>query len=319
MTSFYDKAAGGLPEGHSSYFESPHDHLDPSLFDGVHLHPDVRQKLIIELEAALNSSLNLRGVEHWLFAWLAGSGITYQWEGGEGDLDVLFGVDMIQFVQQNPNFAGIPEDAVATWADGVMREKVWPKTAHTTFHQRTYEVTFFWHPGMADDIESIKPYAAYDLKRDVWVVDPPLLPHDPHALYPAEWYRAAAGDVEAAGHIIRRHHNARQQLASTTAESPSGRNATAELIRARQSAVALFDDIHKGRRAAFAEQGHGYSDWHNFRWQHAKDTGVVPALRAIEHEAKAANEAEEMRLYGGPIEAADVLVTREMMRYGPRP
>lgn len=319
MSTFYERAAGGLPKGHSSYFESPHGSLDPYLFDGEHLRPQVRQRLLVELEDGLNESLNLAGIEHWLHAWLAGSGITYQWEGGEGDLDVLFGVEMGPFVHHNPNFSGIPEKAASEWINTKLKQKVWPATSHTRFGQRTYEVTFYWNPGTHDRIENINPYAAYDLKRDVWAVPPPMLPHDPHSLYPSQWYEAAGRDVDAAETIIRRHDNLAQQLSSTSPSSANGRNAGAELVRVRQAAIALFDEIHLGRRAAFGEQGHGYSDWNNFRWQHAKASGVVAALRRLTEDAKAASEAEDKRLYGGPIDAADTIITREMMRYGPRP
>jgi hypothetical protein len=319
MSSFYEKAVGGLPEGHSSYFESPHDRLDPCLFDGTHLHPDVRAKLVAMLEDGLNSALNLAGSEHWLNAWLAGSGITYQWEGGEGDLDVLFGVKMAQFVHHNPNFTGVPERSVSDWVNTKLKQVVWPSTSHTRFRDRTYEVTFFWNPGTDDSIENIKPYAAYDLMRDAWVVSPPVLPHDPRTLYPAEWFEAAGRDVEAAETILQRHGSAARQLASTSLESPAGRNAGAELVRARAAAKSLFDEIHVGRRQAFDEQGHGYADWHNFRWQHGKATGAVGALRKLTEDAKAAGEAEDRRLYGGPIDGPDTIITREMMRYGRRP
>lgn len=317
--SFYERAASGLPDGHSSYFESPHRRLDPYLFDGDHLRPEVRQRLIVELEDGLNEQLNLAGVDSWLHAWLAGSGITYQWEGGEGDLDVLFGVDMLQFTHWNPNFHGIPEKAVAQWADDKLKATVWPKTARTRFGQRTYEVTFFWNPGTGNDIERIKPYAAYDLKSDIWTVRPPDLPVDPAMLYPAEWYRAAGSDVDTAEALLRRHASATNTLASVHPDSPDARNAGAELTRAMIAARALFDDIHLGRRQAFGEQGHGYSDWHNFRWQHAKATGVVGALRRLEEQHKLATENEQKILYGGPIDAADTIITREMLRYGNTP
>lgn len=318
MSTFYERAAG-LPPGHSSYFESPHRHLDPDLFNGERLHPEVRARLLTMLEDGLNGALNLAGIEHWLHAWLAGSGITFQWEGGEGDLDVLFGVEMAKFVHHNPNFTGIPESGVAEWVNETLKRVVWPETSHTRFGRRTYEVTFYWNPGTDNSIENIKPYAAYDLRSDTWVVEPPELPVDPRVLYPAEWYQAGARDVEAAEQIVRTIRGHQEVLASNDAGSPAARTAGAGLVRARQAARALFDDIHLGRRQAFGEQGHGYADWHNFRWQHAKSTGVVPALRAITEEAKEANSREETRLYGGPIEAADKLVMREMMRYGPRP
>lgn len=319
MSSFYEKAAG-LPEGHSSYFESPHRRLDPSLFtDREQLLPAVRERLLAELEEGLRVSLDLAGVNEWLHVWLAGSGITYQWEGGEGDLDVLFGVDMLRFVHFNPNFQGVPESAVADWADTQLKQKVWPKTAHTRFGDRTYEVTFYWNAGTGNDIERIKPYAAYDLKTDTWAHRPPELPADPREMYPDGWYLAAHRDVLAATDILDRHHHLAQVLATTDPSTATGRNATAEMARVRMTARAMFDDIHLGRRQAFGEQGHGYSDWHNFRWQHAKAAGVVPALRGITEAAARSSETQQARLYGGPIDAADTIITREMMRYGPRP
>lgn len=319
MPSFYDKAIGGLPPGHSSYFESPHDRLDPSLFDGLHLKDDVRLWLVDRLVTSLEADLGLKSTMHWLHAWLAGSGITYQWEGGEGDLDVLFGVEMEPFVHHNPNFTGIPEAAVAEWADATLKQKVWPQTARARFGQRTYEVTFYWNPGTHDRIENIKPYAAYDLVRDVWAVTPPLLPHDPHSLYPADWFEAAGRDVNAAETIIRSHDSAVNNLASMNPSSPSGRNAASDLARARASAKALFDEIHVGRRQAFGEQGHGYGDWNNFRWQHAKSTGVIPALRRITEQAQGAADARDAKLYGGAIDGPGTIITREMMKYGRRP
>ena len=148
--SFYDKASA-LPEGHSSYFEQPHERLDPNLFAGSRLRPEVRHRLLVLLEDGLNGALNLAGIDSWLHAWLAGSGITYQWEGGEGDLDVLFGVEMTAFVHHNPSFQGIPESAVAEYVNDLLKRKVWTKTASTRFGQRTYEVTFFWNPGTDDE------------------------------------------------------------------------------------------------------------------------------------------------------------------------
>ena len=317
MSSFYDKAVGGLPQGHSSYFESPHGRLDPSLFDGTRLRPEVRARLLAMLEDGLQSALNMQGMDSWLTAWLAGSGITYQWEGGEGDLDVLFGVDMPQFALANPQYQGISEAATADWVNTKLKEVVWPETSHTRFGQRTYEVTFFWNPGTDATITRIKPYAAYDLYHDTWTVRPPELPEDPAKLYPREWYEAADRDTRLAGQIARGAARHSSVLATVDPSSAPGRNASTALERVRAAAKELFDDIHLGRREAFGDQGHGYSDWHNFRWQHAKATGVVTALRALTEEARAADEARETELYGGPIEGPDKILMRDMLRYRP--
>jgi hypothetical protein len=280
----------------------------------------VREWLLATLENGLRKYLDLSGVNEWLHVWLAGSGITYQWAGdrGNGDLDVLFGVDMERFVHWNPGFSGLPESYVADHADEVLKQKLWPATAHQRFGQQEYEVTFFWNPGTGSDITRIHPYAAYDLKGDAWVVSPPAVPHDPGVLYPADWHDAAERDTLAAGQLSDRHATLKSQLASIAPGDPRARNAGAELVRVQQSVMSLFDDIHTGRREAFGEQGHGYGDWHNFRWQSAKASGVVNALGAIISEARASTEAGDQQLYGGPVDGPETILTRDMLRYGQR-
>ena len=311
---FYAKAAAGIGPGHSSYFEEPKDHLDPNLFDGTRLKFEVRSKLMVMLTDGLNETLNLAGVDNWVHAWLAGSGITYQWECGEGDLDVLFGVEMAQFVMDNPVFQGIPEGAISEWADDLLRNKLWPQTARTRFGRRIYEVAFYWNPGTHDHIEAIKPYAAYNLRTDEWTVEPPKLPDDPAMLYPHEWFAAAQRDTDAASGILGPIAGWQDVLATNAPDSPAGRSATSSLARAQQQATALLEEIHHGRRAAFGLNGQGYGDWANFRWQHAKRDGVVRELLRITGDARADQEDNEVALYGGPIEGADKILMRDMLR-----
>lgn len=310
-----------LPPGHSGFFSAPSDQLDPNLFDGTHLKHDVRQWLLLTLAEGLAKYLDLAGANEWLHAWLAGSGITYQWSAdrGNGDLDVLFGVDMARFTHWNPDFSGLPESYVADHADEVLKQKLWPATAHQRFGQQEYEVTFYWNPGTGADITRIHPYSAYDLKGDAWVVCPPAVPHDPGVLYPAEWHEAARRDSEAAGQLYDRHHNLTNQLSSTALGSPQAQNITAEITRTRQAASALFEEIHGGRREAFGEQGHGYSDWHNYRWQAAKASGVVEGLGALTALARSDKEAQDKFLYGGPVDGPEKILTRDMLSYGRTP
>lgn len=316
--SFYDRA---LPEGHSGFFTPPSHQLDPSLFDGDRLKPEVRMWLLGMLADGLARYLDLKGSDSWLHVWLAGSGITYQWSGdrGNGDLDVLFGVDMAAFTRLNPQYTGLPESYVADHADQVLKQKLWPATADAHFGSQSYEVTFFWSPGTGSDITKIHPYAAYDLQHDAWVVRPPELPADPRSLYAPEWYDAARRDVDAAETIASRYLSLQDQLRSTALGSPQAANALAEMQRTQDAATALFTEIHGGRREAFGEQGHGYGDWHNYRWQSAKETGVVGGLSVITREARAQREATEKFLYGGPIDGPETIITRDIMRYGKTP
>ena len=88
------------------------------------------------------------------------------------------------------------------------------------------------------------------------------------------------------------------------------------MAHVHSAALALFDDIHQGRTAAFGEQGSGYSDWHNFRWQHGKETGAIGALRDIIKSARASSDANDIDLYGGPIDGPQTILTRDILRYG---
>ena len=235
-----------------------------------------------------------------------------------GDLDVLFGVDMQRFTHWNPAYQGIPERNVADHADAVLKTKLWPTTSQARLGAGEYEATFFWAPGTGSDdgIARIHPYAAYDLKSDVWVVRPPSLPADPHVLYPAEWYEAADRDVDAATKLARSHATLSSQLASTDPSSPRAVTARSRLTGVQDAATALFSDIHGGRQEAFGEQGRGYGDWANFRWQRAKEKGVVAGLTEIVKTARARKAIESARDYGGPVEGPEAILTRDMLRYG---
>lgn len=314
---FYQRA---LPPGHSGFFSAPSDHLDPNLFDDIHLKTEIRMWLLGILGDGLARYLDLKGSDSWLHAWLAGSGITYQWSGdrGNGDLDVLFGVDMLTFTRRNPEYSGLPESYVADRADSVLKRKLWPTTAHERFGSQEYEVTFFWNAGTGSDITRIHPYAAYDLGRDAWAVAPPVLPHDPRGLYPGEWYEAAGRDTDAAEQIARRHASLAARLASTALGSPQARNLIVQIQNVRASARSLLDDIHLGRREAFGEQGRGYGDYHNFRWQRAKETGIVAGLSAITAADDGDTQATK-HLLDVPLDGPETILTRDMLRYGRTP
>jgi hypothetical protein len=95
-----------------------------------------------------------------------------------------------------------------------------------------------------------------------------------------------------------------------TGTAATQRNNEVRLRQVTDTARALLDSIHTGRREAFGPQGNGYSDWHNFRWQAAKRAGTVQALHAIVQAGHQAREAEETALYGGPIAGASEALTR---------
>lgn len=157
--------------------------------------------------------------------------------------------------------------------------------------QKRYEITFFWNPGTSTDIRVIHPYAAYNLVEDRWDVRPPVLPTDPHELYPRQWYDFADADYQQAAAIKDMHEN----------------GGSLGQLQAHRAARTLWESIHGGRKAAFSDVGSGYGDFHNFRWQRGKDLGTVGILRSFLDE-----EPE-------PDVSPGDLITRAALRYaGPR-
>jgi hypothetical protein len=280
----------------SSYFSEPEDHLDPHLFEGTRLRQDIAPSLLDRLYGGLRD-LGLRSPEDWVYAWLAGSGVSYQWsvDRGNGDLDVLFGVDYPRFLSVNPQFPRLGRVEVAAYVDEMLKTSLWPKTAHYSIHGQVYEVTFFWNPGTGTDITTIHPYAAYNLKTGQWDVSPN--PHPAHD-HPESWDRIADLDYDQAEYIDFLHKS-----------GPAG------AVHARSAARALWNTIHAGRREAFSDTGLGYGDIHNFRWQAGKRSGAVDILRAVVADADDYDRVQQEKLYGAPLPSPADIITRAALRY----
>lgn len=279
-----------LPEGKSSYFSVPSHGLDPALFAAEYLKPRVSRWIWSTIKEFLTAEMHMTHTEKWLHVWLAGSGVTYQWDAdrGNGDLDVLIGVSFKKFAEANPKYKGLPEVQVAEWLNQEMKDELWPKTAHKDFSGQTYEVTFYWNPGVEADITVINPYAAYDVLADKWKVRPPKLPADPSTLYPRSFFTGADNDLKQASEIYVAYHQS------------GGSPRYAELAK------GLLESIHGGRKAAFEPGGKGYGDFANFRWQSAKKNGIIAGLTQLVQDHAG----------GGPKpEGADILLTRAMLRY----
>jgi hypothetical protein len=313
MNDFYSRAAADSPApsldgGASGYFSAPSDTLDPHLFEGETLRTGVQVWLWSTLVNALGQ-YHLTGMGRWLHAWLAGSGITYQWSAdrGNGDLDVLFGVDYPQLLRYNPEFKGLSEAQFAAEMDEWLRTNIWPSTAAHDFNGQTYSVTFYLNPGTGIDIRNIHPYAALDIQSGEWVVRPPEVAPDPESMYPREWFDAAQRDADTTAHLVQKFDVMGR---SDGISDAAVRNREVQLRELTGQAQALFAEIHGGRREAFGQQGNGYGDWHNFRWQAAKRSGVVQGLRTLAGLGNRAREEEETELYGGPIAPASEALTR---------
>lgn len=285
----------------TSYFSAPSSELDPQLFEGRAIKAWARQGILTLLYDHLNRTY--RHPELWSHAWLAGSGVSYQWSASRnpGDLDCLVGVDMVQFRKANPEYAGLSDSEISEDINDGFREDLQPDTADWN----GYELTFYVNPG-ASDIRAIKPYAAYDLKFNEWTVHP-----DPNVNAPqnAEWESVVASDKSMAHQVSMRYTQALQDV-QTSHNDAVRRNAEARLFNALQQGNALFDEIHLNRKLAFSSTGEGYADFHNYRWQAGKREGTVQALRQIREHSKSLKQTVEASTYGVELPDTNTLIRR---------
>lgn len=283
----------------TSYFSEPESRLDPELFDGRQLKGWVRNGINEILFNFLNHEY--RHPELWAHAWLAGSGVSYQWSASRnpGDLDCLIGLNYVQFRKANPEYSYMGDKEVGDMMNELFKESLQPKTED--WHG--YELTFYVNPG-ATDIRTINPYAAYSLKYDEWTVPP-----DPTQRPPKndEWDTVAEADARMTESISTRYTQAIQDM-KMARDLPSRRNAEVRKEAAEQQGVALWDEIHHNRRMAFSMDGAGYYDFHNYRWQAAKRSGAHQVLRGIKN--RVIEEAGETNVYGTELPDTDTLIRR---------
>lgn len=290
----------------TSYFSTPSTTLDPQLFDGRTIKGWVRQGILNILYDFLNQ--RFRHSELWSHAWLAGSGVSYQWSAARqpGDLDCLIGVDYEQFRKANPEFMGLSDTEISNQINDDFRAYLYPQTENWN----GYELTFYVNPG-ATDIRSIKPYAAYDLKYDEWTVHPD--PRQSVTKNP-DWEQVVDSDRSLAQKSNTRFLAALNEL-QTAHNSPMKRNAETRLMAAASQAVALFDEIHTNRGQAFSSFGEGYGDFHNYRWQAAKREGTIQVLRSIKDYVKNLSTSVQASTYGVELPDTDTLIRRAAL-YG---
>lgn len=303
-----------IHSGASGYFSAPQKTLDPHIFDGQHLKNAVRD----HITGVLYQYWRTRFTEPmtWSGMWLAGSGITYQWAGdrGNGDLDVMLGVDFPAFRRYNPQFQGFSDAEIADRLTADLKQHLWPRTALTHFNGQTYEVTYYLSPqARADSILGIHPYAAYNLITNRWDVRPPDLPENPRGLYPAEWKTPVDQERAQAEALIARYNTLRTQAANAHPASATWKNALAAQHLVVTQAKALFDSIHLGRHNAFADGGSGYGDYYNYRWQSHKESGTVQALYDLAQMDAEARNATETYLYGTTLDDAHTALSKALL------
>jgi len=302
MEKYSYAAAPGITPGATSYFSAPSNELDPELFQDMELRLTIREGILSILFDYLIRNFN--DPHRWTKAWLAGSGVSYQWEASRqpGDLDCLVGVEYTKFRQSNPEYAGYSDQEIAAMFNEGFNAEIMPNTRNWN----GYELTFYVN--QQTDIRNINPYAAYDLIGDFWTVPPSK---NTQAPYSREWEQKANRDYEMASEILTRHNDAINELRSST-NSAYQINAERKIKLAQDQAAAYFDDIHHGRKKAFSQTGAGYADYNNYRWQAGKKSGAVQALRSIKDQRDSRVKQENKELYGVELPDTSTLIRRTL-------
>lgn len=294
--------APGIYPSSTSYFSAPAAELDPRLFQGDALRISMREGILRILFDYL--ARNFNDPYKWTRAWLAGSGISYQWQAARepGDLDCLVGIEYVKFRQANPEYTGFSNNEIASMFNEKFNADVMPNTRNW----EGYELTYYVNP--QTDIRDINPYAAYDLIADAWTVKPERNPQPP---YSRDWEQKAQRDHDMAAEILDRYNKAVNELRSAPNDAYRI-NAERKIKLAEEQAIAFYDDVHHGRKVAFSQIGSGYSDFHNYRWQAGKKSGAIQALRAIKDQSESLQKKSQQELYGVELPTASTLIRRSL-------
>lgn len=309
----------GLAPSATSYFSEPEDHLDPVLFEGSHLRPEVRHWILRTVlsvlhEPARDSLPGLLHAETWVRIWVAGSGVSYQWSATRdpADLDVLLGINYVEFRRANPAYVSFTDGEVASMLNELFYEEMQGPRGDFPFTDAFgYDVTVYVNRGVSaarDAILSINPYAAYDVTQDEWA----LLPQRMGATINPAWEMSVERDRQYAEDLVREYGDALRSVQN--AQNPAHRtNAENRLLQVMDAGAALFEELHAARRSAFGPAGAGYADFNNYRWQAGKRHGVVQASKKIREYLRSAKDRTDFETYGMDLPDTETLIRRAGM------
>ena len=304
----------------TSYFSAPSDRLDPVLFEGTRMRPEVRGWALRTVHSILQMDSDtlpagLLHPETWTRVWIAGSGVSYQWEASRdpGDVDILLGIDYVEMRRANPAYVSFTDTEVASMLNQHFYETMRGPLGDFPFSDAfSYEVTVYVNRGVSaarDAIVAINPYAAYDVTQDEWAV----VPQTTGATFNPSWEMSAERDRQYAEDLVREYGNALRSVRE--ARNPAHRtNAENRLGQIMDAVDGLYDEIHSGRRAAFTSAGAGYNDFGNYRWQAGKRNGIIQASKKIRQYLQDARDRTDFETYGMELPDTDTLIRRSTVR-----
>jgi hypothetical protein len=287
----------------TSYFSAPGAGLDPRLIRNNKLIPAVRSSILRILFDHLKQ--HYYNPEAYVQVYLAGSGISYQWTAARtpADLDCLITVNYLLFRQANQEFKGLSDKQISAMFNDNFRKFLHPLTENFL---DAFELTFYVN--VNPSIKAIKPYAAYSVTNDDWVVTPEINKPPINKF----WDEVVSRDTNMTNEILSRYSKALSELGNATNDQ-ARRNAEFALKTAVDQGAAVFDVIHEGRSSAFSPEGKGYMDVANYRWQAGKKAGTIQALKKLKDISTKSRKSFEEATYGLELPDASTLIRRALM------
>jgi GNAT superfamily N-acetyltransferase len=283
--------------------------LDPRLFDGERLRPEIRETIMNRIAAHWDG--NYKNWREWSRVYLAGSAVSHWWadynavsHAGEpgldyhlnDDLDTLIGIEYGGLLENHPEFLGVPAKVISAELNKGLRENCnlddiffevpsaevpeweWADTPQNgKVKVGPWSATFYVNPN-SYDIRIIKPYAAYDLTNDEWAVKP-VEAAEGHNFTPTEWYyfEGVAAEV----------------MATLQLPEPARSN----------KAKHLWEFIHTNRNKAFRPDGQGVFDYRNVVEKYLDQLGLwqplVNARFKVQSNMQDSYRTAGSRFYGG--------------------
>lgn len=237
--------------------------LDHRLWDSDQkLKPEVRQYILQSINVMWAGRFS--GWAHWARVYFAGSEAS-EWTSdileGNNDFDVLIGVDYQHLRDARPEFRGMSNQEITDEMNAGFKAYNGPVMLTIDGVQYgPFDRTTFVDVASDPDIRKIKPYAAYDVGKNEWVVKPPHLPH---------W------GLDKLDPAVQKVLRSTDTLARNTLKLP-------EPERTQQGA-ALFDAWHSDRSRAFSPNGEGWYDIANLREKWLDQAGLWSQLVDCKH------------------------------------
>jgi hypothetical protein len=251
--------------------------LDTRIWEDARLKEPVRTDIMASFDAFCTRH-GYVGHETWakvVFFGSEASTWTSKTLHGNNDFDLSIGIHYMRFRESNPSFLGATDDQIATGLTQQMHAELNDPQKRFPGIEGVWDETWFANL-LGWDIRLIRPYAAWDVVTETWIVRPPDLPDWSMASFPEG--QGLADEVH--GIIL---------MAEGILKMP-------EPYRT-QNGSALWEFVHSNRSDAFGPQGEGWWDARNAVEKALDQKGLMQELflchqRAAEHPESLAAPAD---------------------------